>query len=538
MQTIRFHTNNPSTSIQNLVYFPPKSGARKAEWISAIALYFQSHASTNTIYTILNVGAATTTTTAVAAAAHHRPSPARGAQKSSPAKAAHRSSTKKRKSPPKAKHASTSTANANASTANASTANASMATDEAFARSLQIQEDLGSLFNTHSNPLSLGMNGFNPWGGPLTNSHLPNQMSNSASMSIGSMSKTEQSPNGLKRDDHTKPKALPVKVKAKPALYTSTSHNASHSNFAASASTSNNEDLQPRDLRETNRVASLREMGFDNTQEILTALRAVAAQREEVAIIGSQWSDQEQVEAAMMWIVTQREEAAEAQKLDEARISSEQADAAMEQSRKQEMERELKNANIVDLIGSIDDDDTVEIRSRHFPCSVLLRNKSVKRVMTAVASGLGGKEPVIRLLNLEKKARKWYGTVLPYSYFEYALSPRFESWAKELLAPTNAQAICQRLNHETDLLQNAMFNLSEQEEGGVGNVPKMFLAAQREASENGKTISAEKTAVEDDVEVVQLPPTLKLGNAIGKSLSSTRDAGPNGNKSVEVIDLL
>eukprot|EP00578_Thalassiosira_sp_NH16_P001539 CAMPEP_0181141350 /NCGR_PEP_ID=MMETSP1071-20121207/35776_1 /TAXON_ID=35127 /ORGANISM="Thalassiosira sp., Strain NH16" /LENGTH=255 /DNA_ID=CAMNT_0023228333 /DNA_START=53 /DNA_END=817 /DNA_ORIENTATION=+ len=252
-------------------------------------------------------------------------------------------------------------------------------------------------------------------------------------------------------------------------------------------------------------VGILREMGFMNTQEILTALRAVAERREEVSLAsnphgiggGNAWSSNEQVEAAMMWIVSQREEVAEAQKLDDARISSEQADAAMEQSRKQEMERELKNADLVDLLGSADGD--VQIRSKHFPCSVLLRNRSVIRVLNIISSSqTTGKEQTIRLLNLEKKARKWYGTVLPFSYFEYVLCPRFEGWIGEQVITPSATSIFQRICNESDYLERAMFNLSEQQEGGVGSVPKVFLAAQRNATEKGLPNSAIDDRIRND----------------------------------------
>jgi len=48
-----------------------------------------------------------------------------------------------------------------------------------------------------------------------------------------------------------------------------------------------------------------------------------------------------------MWIVQQREEVEEAKKLDEARISSEHADLATVQSRKQNMELELITSQFV-----------------------------------------------------------------------------------------------------------------------------------------------------------------------------------------------
>jgi len=426
-----------------------------------------------------------------------------------------------------------------------------------------MQEDLGQFM---VNP-SLGSNDFQPWGGPLAHSSLENRIGNASTASYGSgtnrggtnggfghgsasyggvinndnsshVNSSKIDPgDGLKRaansDDTSTPKSLPVKVKKELVTHTAASNHASQSASAAT-STTEESNLQPRDHRETSMVASLREMGFTSTQEILTALRAVSAAREEVAIVGfggSQWSMQDQVESAMMWIVTQREETAEAEKLDQARISSEQADAAMDQSRRQDMEQELKHANLVTLLGSVEMDDSIEIRSRHFPCSVLLRNRSIRAVLKGIAAEANlGKEQVIRLLHLEKKARKWYGTVLPFSYFEYVLCSRFESWAEEKWSST--ANTYQRLSNESDELEKAMYNLSEQEEGGVGYVPKLFLAAQRDASQKGKPTSAaaDNKFKDEDVLMLENSPPLKSGD-FGVSLSG------NCNKSVEVIEL-
>ena len=325
--------------------------------------------------------------------------------------------------------------------------------------------------------------------------------------------------------ESARPKYQPAKVKLEPFSHISTSQSTkSYANASVAASSVGNDEysLVPRDFRESNMLAILRDMGFTCTREILTALRAVAANREEIYMVyatngvDAGWSVQEHVDAAMMWIVTQREEAVEASKLDEARISSEQANWAMEQSRTQEMARVLEEADAVDLIGLARDD--IEIKSIHFPCSTLLKNRSVKRCFLKTINGDGdsnsnsnsGKGEVIRLLNLEKKARKWYGTVLPFSYFEYILCPRIEGWVGG-----NTAQLCQMLRHESDELEKAMFNLSEQVEGGVGSVPKVFLTAQRDASRIGKPIDAEETRINhyEDVELLEQPLPLISGRA-------------------------
>lgn len=500
-RTVHFH--NTSAVHENIIFFPPKSGAKKAEWISAIASFFQEHGSNSNIYTILD-GPTAPSSAAAASATRSPPDNAAyaSARKSSPAKSA-RKSAKKQSAAKAAKKSS----GKKSSPKSKKSSSAAMAADEALARSLQnryMQEDAG---------LPLGGNGLQGWGGPLADSYLMNHVGNA---SIASGSASEQPSAGLKRsaNDNTKPQHMPAKVKTEPLSHTATS-----------AGTLDEEPLRPRDLRESNMVSSLREMGFRDTREILTALRAVAAQREDVSIgmYSNGYSTEQQVEDAMMWIVTQREEAAEAQKLDEARVSSEQADAALELSRKNEMERELKNADLADLVGSVDED--VEIRSRHFPDSVLLRNQSVRSLLGEAASANSlGKDNVIRLLNLEKKARKWYGTVLPYSYFQYVCCPRLEGGATE-----GATGLCQRLTRESDELEKVMYNLSEQVEGGVGSVPKVFLEAQTEAQAKGRpTASPEglKIGHDDEIEVLQQP----ILNGTGRP----RDVGASER---EVIDL-
>lgn len=281
-------------------------------------------------------------------------------------------------------------------------------------------------------------------------------------------------------------------------------------------------DELPRDYREMTMVTSLRNMGFTCTREILTALRVVASNREEIYGVGNGWNVDEQVDAAMMWIVTEREEAAEAAILDAARVSSEQYNLDMEQSRNQEMTRELESADLVDLLGGTKGDVNVEVKSIYYPDSILLRNICVRRMfratITSNSKSNGVKGEVIRLLNLEKKARKWYGTVLPFAYFEHVLCPRIVSSVGE-----NSVTM---LSPESDHLEKAMFNLSEQ----LGMVPKVFLDAQRDASRLGKPIRAvEETHVndnDDDVELLEEPLSLISGLAHTSSIHH-----------VEVIDL-
>ena len=468
-RTIIYRNNNLSTTQDNIIFSQPKSGARKAEWISAIANYFHLHrTSTNQLNTMLNGASTNSGSSAAASTTTTRSSlVARGAA----------ATKRKKKSPAKKRKSPTILSN-----------------DEAIARSLQnryMQEDsIGQLLSNSALPI-MGMS--NGWGNQAYRGGYSSHLPINAGASLLSASATA---NGSGNAELKMPAKPTVKVKKEPNT----------------SSSSTDIPLQPRDFRESNMVSQMRGMGFTDTTEILTALRAVAAQREEVSIVSAAsshnnasmngsngWSFQEQTEAAMMWIVQQREEVEEAKKLDEARISSEQADMATEHSRKQTMELELKNSDMVSLLGSVDDDK--EIRSKHFPYSALLCDQPVKRVLSIASSDSSGKDQVIRLLNLEKKARKWYGTVLPFSYFSYCLRPRIECW---LSAESN---ICQKLSNESDIIEKAMFTLTEQVEGGLGRVPRIFFDAQQEAFKQGKpTASPDDSKMagnDDDIRVVE-----------------------------------
>jgi len=263
-RTIIYRNNNLSTTQDNIIFSQPKSGARKAEWISAIANYFYLHrASTNQLNTILNGTSTNSGSSAAASTTTTRSSlVARGAA----------ATKRKKKSPAKKRKSPTILSN-----------------DEEMARSLQnryVQEDsIGQLLSNTALPI-MGMS--NGWG-LKSNSHLP--------INAGaSLLSTAATANGSGSAELKMPAKTKVKVKTEP--------NTSSSAVA-------DIPLQPRDFRESNMVSNLRGMGFTDTTEILTALRAVAAQREEVSIVSAAtshnaagmngsngWSPQEQTEAA------------------------------------------------------------------------------------------------------------------------------------------------------------------------------------------------------------------------------------------------
>jgi hypothetical protein len=470
-----YHSSRSSSQIliPNLIYSPPtRSCAKKAEWIYAIGTFFSVHGSNNSVYIILNESLPSATVPA--AASGHGSSPTMAATTINPMPI----NVANTPSP----HVSCSATAHQSHAVSTTFSTAGMV----MANSSQSWQQSNSVANTGNVAASINVNGSND---PDT---------------------------GLLRPA--------IQVKREPIFNIASQTLQSDANSRTTTTTTNSSaetNELPRDCREMTMVASLRGMGFTCTREILTALRVVASNREEIYGVGDEGDVNEQVEAAMMWIVTQREEVAEAAILDAARVSSEQYSLDIEQSRNQEMTRELENADVVHLLGR-NNTVGIDVKSMYYPCSILLRDKRVNGMFleTIVSTNTSnrGKVEVIRLLNLEKKARKWYGTVLPFAYFEHVLRPR-------IVSHVGGNSVTM-LSDESDILERAMFNLSEQS----GMVPKVFLHAQRDASRLGKPIrDVEETHVndnDDDVELLEEPLSLISGRAYTSSIHH-----------VEVIDL-
>lgn len=274
-------------------------------------------------------------------------------------------------------------------------------------------------------------------------------------------------------------------------------------------------DVRPRDPREWSMASQLRGMGFMDMREILNGLRHVEAERGGAL---ATMDTSEQVEAAMMWIVTQREETEEARKLDEARIISE-ATLLEEERRKRESEQHVQDGTLDDIIGkeiSETEESGGSVSSALFPASVVLQSMKVRRMFRTICmpkvgrENPEGKQEVIRYLNLEKKARKWYGTVVPWAYFRHVASPRIESWKSDRSVTGNSKRqkvrgssgrdLIAKLRNERVNLEKALYTLSEQEEGGVGNVPRIFLSAREDAIRKGLPLCPENGLADGDID--------------------------------------
>ena len=204
---------------------------------------------------------------------------------------------------------------------------------------------------------------------------------------------------------------------------------------------------RPQTAKEHQFVVELQHMGFTNKREILDGIRQSG---------GSTSED------VMVWMISQREEAEEARKEDEARLRSEELRKEHAEREAQATREKLDSAKVPDLYPM-------------FPNSWILERIPKPERLQAMAN----KAVLTKLLQLENKGRKWYGTKLP-SYYFYDLATRMMA---------SRVGKIDWLPSEFERLESALFNLEEQQ----GGVPRLFLAAQ-EAHPEGEA--------QDDKEIV------------------------------------
>jgi hypothetical protein len=201
--------------------------------------------------------------------------------------------------------------------------------------------------------------------------------------------------------------------------------------------------------------------------------------------------------SVMLDIITQREEAEEARILDEARKLSELSRKEDAKQRRGELERQLQT-----LIERSSVEEWLLDKQR-FVQSWILRGDAkavLQRLVSPYKTPMKCK--VIALLQLEKKARKWYGD-MPRSYFARQLTQR-------LIPMTTAETMLAQVQREIDTLETVMYDLSEQ----MGGVPKVFRDAHDAAvAENWS--GSDENGNDDAVLLVPGPrpttePTLKL----------------------------
>ena len=170
--------------------------------------------------------------------------------------------------------------------------------------------------------------------------------------------------------------------------------------------------------------------------------------------------------------------------MDEIRISSE---TLIEQT-KTKKDNMLQSASTQDILG------TNSKKSLFFPHSVLLESRVIQKnfrfLIEKSTPPKNAKEEILKYLNLERNAHKWYGAVTPYCYFRHWARVEIEKWDDQMPAgdecPLSFDESCAEKLRELRLkLEYAMFTLSEQVTGGLGNEPKLFVDAKKDSKAKG-----------------------------------------------------
>jgi len=225
-----------------------------------------------------------------------------------------------------------------------------------------------------------------------------------------------------------------------------------------------NED-RPCTLQESTMMNELRQMGFSDEREMLAGIRHVSSQ-----VL------HQRVDDAMMWIVQQREEAAEAKKVDAVRARSESLRYEQVELKRRNKKARMDAATMYEWA----------TEREFFQGSVILQFAS------AVLEPLrkSHEKVLVDFLELEKNARKWFGPNVPYCYF----LKRAQEW-REMGTINLADDILK----ETAIVQTAMFSLSEQQ----GGVPKVFMLATKEFKDKGLPTGPNGSIEDDEIAVIE-----------------------------------
>ncbi len=255
--------------------------------------------------------------------------------------------------------------------------------------------------------------------------------------------------------------AANVKVKREPGPHTNVNTAATHQSTAAP-------DDRPLTLHDRHVMSALHQMGFENKIEILQAIRS---------------NPNAGPDDCMMWIIKQREEQDEAQKMDAARARSEDLREQIEMTRKQDDIDRFERATMEELSACL------------FSTSVVLKRagselQSLKETHSTTLHNF---------LKLEGKIVKWYNDV-SWCYF-VDLAERWKS--TELCVSDLESTICE--------LEASIYSLEKQQ----GGIPAIFVDKRRDAERQGKPTRppsdglTEHPVVDDDDVVVVFEPLAK-----------------------------
>jgi len=189
-----------------------------------------------------------------------------------------------------------------------------------------------------------------------------------------------------------------------------------------------------------------------------------------------------------MDLQSQREEAEEARKMDEARANSEVI--VIDNN----SDDEALRASTEELLGKHITGRGVKT-SIFFPDSLVLQSKVAHdmfyQLLVHDDTQQRARKEIVHFLTLEKRARKWFGLKVPQAYFQYSFQDKLVEWnahplSKKMTLWDRVQHLLPKLQDERAALELAMYSLSEQVKGGLGfNIPKLFVAAKDEAIKKG-----------------------------------------------------
>mmetsp|Transcript_29990 Transcript_29990/g.45471 ORF Transcript_29990/g.45471 Transcript_29990/m.45471 type:complete len:457 (+) Transcript_29990:68-1438(+) len=212
---------------------------------------------------------------------------------------------------------------------------------------------------------------------------------------------------------------------------------------------------------------SLQAMGFE-IREIEQAI--IAKQQEQCGNVS--------VDDCMMWIVWQREQHDEAQKMDQVRAVSEFSQNETNQKQKQETVRRQLDTNVTTNIQQWTKD--------FFPSSIVL--SAAAEALTKIYNT--NRKVLVEFCNLEQKIISWYRTV-PWCY----LTELAQQWR------TTSSVEVEQLRDEINKLQTSIYTLSEQTPSGI---PKLFWNRLLKAEQEGKPTGPPAKDEDDDVCVIVL----------------------------------
>lgn len=197
-------------------------------------------------------------------------------------------------------------------------------------------------------------------------------------------------------------------------------------------------------------VNSLQQMGFTDLREIMHSIRHLQNQN-------SMIDANMMVEMAMMYIVQQREEKDEAEKMDAARIASEHAMVLQE--------KEDDDSDDIEIVYSVNEVlGTSEKRSDLYKDSFLLCSSSLRDIFrTIFEHSEEGRKYVEQLLDIEKKSLKWYGTDSE-SFFRYILTEKIEHLSTKSNTSDYLQSVqrmVQSLKDEINNIEHGLYVVSD-----------------------------------------------------------------------------